>query len=121
MRSNLVEDLVVALVGMLSVPLARWSIFTGDLVLRMPLETSQIKWSFLWRRTTNLRLPSIPYLAGNNNNEASYYRESALSQNKTLAELLNEEGFTCATAHAVSARAIARAPSWRYIRERASR
>jgi cholinesterase len=56
-------------------------------------------------------------LAGNNN-EASCYKESALSQNKTLTdaqwELLNDEGFTCATAHAVSARAIAGIPSWRY-------
>jgi hypothetical protein len=28
----------------------------------------------------------IPYLAGNNDNEAGYYRESAFSQNKTLTD-----------------------------------
>jgi hypothetical protein len=62
-------------------------------------------------------LAPIPYLAGNNDNEAGYYRESAFSQNKTLTdtkwEVFNEGGFTCATAHAVSARAIAGVPSWR--------
>lgn len=61
---------------------------------------------------------AIPYLAGNTDNEAGYYRESALSQNVTLTDaqwdVFNDEGFTCATAHAVSARAITDVPTWRY-------
>ena len=60
----------------------------------------------------------IPYLAGNNDYEAGYYRVSALSQNITLNDtqwdLFNLESFTCPTAHAVQARADAGVPRWRY-------
>lgn len=59
-----------------------------------------------------------PYLAGNNDNEAGYYRTSALGQNRTLTssqwDSFNAEAFTCPTLHAVSARAAAGVPVWRY-------
>ena len=58
----------------------------------------------------------IPYLAGNNDNEAGYYKISAFSQNISLTDaqwsLFNLEAFTCATSHAVAARANVGVPAW---------
>ena len=61
----------------------------------------------------------VPYLAGNNDNEAGYYKISAFTQHINLTDeqwnIFNLEGFTCATAHAVSARVSAGDhDTWRY-------
>ena len=60
----------------------------------------------------------IPYLAGNGNYEAGFYRVSAFAANRTLTpeqwELFNQRAFTCPTKYATDARLSADVPSWRY-------
>lgn len=60
----------------------------------------------------------IPYLAGNTDKEDGFYRIAAAGQNITLTEqqwqLLDLEGFTCATGTEAAARAKAGVPIWRY-------
>ena len=60
----------------------------------------------------------IPYLPGNGDYEAGYYKVSAVSQSRSLTadqwDNFNLEPFTCATGHAVQARANAGVATWRY-------
>lgn len=60
----------------------------------------------------------IPYLAGNGNYEAGFYRISAFNANITLSpdtwELFNERAFTCPTKYATDFRVSHNVPTWRY-------
>ncbi|KAH9900184.1 cholinesterase precursor [Xylariomycetidae sp. FL2044] len=61
----------------------------------------------------------IPYLAGNADYEAGFYRVSAYAGNGSLSadgwELFNQRAFTCPTKYAAEARAAAAGvPTWRY-------
>ena len=64
------------------------------------------------------KFAKIPYLAGNNNYEAGFYKIAAYGQKKELSpsqwDTWNLEGFTCATDHATTARANAGVPVYRY-------
>ncbi|TKX18912.1 hypothetical protein C1H76_8801 [Elsinoe australis] len=60
----------------------------------------------------------IPYLAGNGDYEAGFYRVSAFAANRTLTPdqwgLFNQRAFTCPTKYATEARVKAGVPIWRY-------
>ena len=60
----------------------------------------------------------VPYLAGNNDYEAGFYKISAFAAKKTLTDaqwdLFNLEGFTCPTGVEAAARAKYSVPMWRY-------
>ena len=60
----------------------------------------------------------IPYLAGNADYEAGFYRVSAFAANRTLTpeqwNLYNQRAFTCPTKYATDARVKAGVPTWRY-------
>lgn len=60
----------------------------------------------------------IPYLAGNGNYEAGFYRISAFNANITLSpdkwDLFNERAFTCPTKYATDFRVSHDVPTWRY-------
>lgn len=60
----------------------------------------------------------IPYLAGNADYEAGFYRVSAYAANKTLTpaqwDLFVQRAFTCPTKYATDARATFGVPTWRY-------
>lgn len=60
----------------------------------------------------------IPYLAGNGDYEAGFYRVSAFNANVTLSpeqwELYNERAFTCPTKYATDFRVLQGVPTWRY-------
>ena len=60
----------------------------------------------------------IPYLAGNNDYEAGFYRISAFNANITLSpaqwELFNERAFTCPTKYATDFRVAQGVPTWSY-------
>ncbi|KAK0267187.1 hypothetical protein LTR35_016461 [Friedmanniomyces endolithicus] len=60
----------------------------------------------------------IPYLAGNCNYEAGFYRVGAYAANITLTpaqwQLFNQRAFTCPTKYATDARAQHGVPTWRY-------
>lgn len=60
----------------------------------------------------------IPYLAGNGNYEAGFYRVSAYGANVTLSpekwELYNQRAFTCPTKYANDFRVQHEVPTWRY-------
>jgi carboxylesterase type B len=60
----------------------------------------------------------IPYLAGNGDYEAGFYRVSAFNANITLSpekwELFNERAFTCPTKYAADFRVAHGVPTWRY-------
>jgi hypothetical protein len=60
----------------------------------------------------------IPYLAGNGDYEAGFYRVGAFAANRTLDpgqwELFNQRAFTCPTKYATDARVQAGVPTWRY-------
>lgn len=60
----------------------------------------------------------IPYLAGNGNYEAGFYRISAFNANITLSpekwDLFNQRAFTCPTKYATDFRVSQDVPTWRY-------
>jgi carboxylesterase type B len=60
----------------------------------------------------------IPYLAGNGNYEAGFYRVGAFNANKTLSpeawQLFNQRAFTCPTKYANDFRVQHNVPTWRY-------
>lgn len=60
----------------------------------------------------------IPYLAGNGDYEAGFYRVSAFNANITLSpdqwDLYNERAFTCPTKYASDFRVSHGVPTWRY-------
>ena len=60
----------------------------------------------------------VPYLAGNGDYEAGFYRVSAFAANKTLTpeqwQLFNQRAFTCPTKYAVDFRVKYDVPTWRY-------
>ena len=60
----------------------------------------------------------IPYLAGNGNYEAGFYRVSAYGANVTLSppkwDLYNQRAFTCPTKYANDFRVQHSVPTWRY-------
>ncbi|PNS17490.1 hypothetical protein CAC42_8033 [Sphaceloma murrayae] len=60
----------------------------------------------------------IPYLAGNADYEAGFYRISAFNANRSLTneqwDLFNQRAFTCPTKYATDARVRAGVPTWRY-------
>ncbi|KAF4556549.1 Carboxylesterase-like protein 17 [Elsinoe fawcettii] len=69
-------------------------------------------------RSLNGSFAPIPYLAGNADYEAGFYRVSACNANRTLApeawDLFNQRAFTCPTQYAVDARVKQGTPTWRY-------
>lgn len=60
----------------------------------------------------------IPYLAGNGDYEAGFYRVSAYAANKTLTpaqwDLYNQRAFTCPTGEETNYRVQYGVPTWRY-------
>jgi carboxylesterase type B len=60
----------------------------------------------------------IPYLVGNNNYEAGFYRISAFNANITLSpeewDLFNQRAFDCPTKYATDFRVSHGVPTWRY-------
>ena len=60
----------------------------------------------------------VPYLAGNTDYEAGFYKISAFTAKKNLTEaqwnLFNLEGFTCPTSFEAASRAKYSVPMWRY-------
>ncbi|KAJ7226989.1 Alpha/Beta hydrolase protein [Mycena pura] len=62
------------------------------------------------------KFATVPYLLGNLDNEAGFYRVLNPALNMTDAQwsLFNLEGFTCATSRTAAFRAAAGVPTWRY-------
>ncbi|KFY93000.1 hypothetical protein V498_04617 [Pseudogymnoascus sp. VKM F-4517 (FW-2822)] len=64
-------------------------------------------------------LAKIPYVVGNNYNEAGYYKVPAYGQGRTLNQSVwddfNLECFTCATALEAAQRVANGVPTWRYV------
>ncbi|KAI1334473.1 cholinesterase precursor [Xylariaceae sp. FL0016] len=84
---------------------------TVDNVTVFPLEAYTA-----WAQAGNFA--RIPYLAGNGDYEAGFYRVSAYAANRTLTPekwvLFNQRAFTCPHKYAADARVAAGVPTWRY-------
>ncbi|KAK5139307.1 hypothetical protein LTR04_003702, partial [Oleoguttula sp. CCFEE 6159] len=68
--------------------------------------------------SSNGSFAKLPYLAGNLDYEAGYYKLSAYASNRTLTsaqwDLFNLAGFTCPTATETASRVKHGIPTWRY-------
>ncbi|KAJ7920629.1 cholinesterase precursor [Mycena leptocephala] len=68
--------------------------------------------------STAAKFAKLPYLLGNLDNEAGFYRirgfTAGLNMTDSQWAIFNSEGFTCATSQTASFRAKAGVPTWRY-------
>ncbi|KFY03178.1 hypothetical protein O988_01662 [Pseudogymnoascus sp. VKM F-3808] len=79
----------------------------------------KLVFSDYYERAQAGNLAKIPYMLGNNQNEAGYYKVPAYGQGKILNQSVwddfNLECFTCATALEAAQRVASGVPTWRYV------
>ncbi|KAK2865108.1 hypothetical protein FQN49_003900 [Arthroderma sp. PD_2] len=84
-----------------------------------PTADEEVVFSNYEERASNGEFAKVPYLVGNGNYEAGYYKISAYAQKIPLSDkqwhLFNLAGFTCSSSREANYRASNGVPVWRYM------